>query len=94
MTDHGLKPGSPGQQGDGDPCSDGAYPLSAAHPGRPLKVMGLNGGKMLSSRLASLGIIPGSDVSVVCNSGGPVIVEVKGSRLSLGQGMARKIMVK
>jgi Fe2+ transport system protein FeoA len=39
-------------------------------------------------------VTPGTRVTVKCNAGGPMIIEVRGSRLSLGQGMARKILVK
>ena len=74
--------------------SAGAYPLSAAGSGRQVTVARLSGGKALGAKLSALGVIPGNGITVLCNAGGAMIVEVKGSRLSLGQGLARKIYVK
>ncbi len=47
----------------------------------------------MESKLTAMGMYPGSEVRVLENHGGPMIVEVKGSRLSLGCGVAAKIMV-
>lgn len=45
-------------------------------------------------RLADLGFIPGSVVRVLRSFGsGPLLVEVKGSRVALGRGLAMKILV-
>lgn len=68
--------------------------LSEAGAGKQVKIVGFNGGRGLISRLTSMGILPGEDVEVICNAGGPIIVSVKGSRVSLGRGMARKIIIK
>lgn len=47
------------------------------------------------SRLASLGIIPGTVVTVLGNAGaGPVILEARGGRLALGRGQAARIIVR
>jgi Fe2+ transport system protein FeoA len=73
--------------------SAGAYPLSAARTGQAVTVSRV-GGRTLAERLAAMGVTPGTRVTVKCNAGGPMIIEVRGSRLSLGQGMARKILVK
>jgi Fe2+ transport system protein FeoA len=49
----------------------------------------------LTSRLSAMGLVPGVEVVVVTNKGvGPAIVEVKGTRLALGRGMTRKILVR
>jgi len=71
----------------------GAYPLSAARTGQAVAVSRVSG-RRLGERLAAMGLTPGTRVTVLCHSGGPMIIEVRGSRLSLGQGMARKILVK
>ncbi|HUT51790.1 MAG TPA: FeoA family protein [bacterium] len=73
--------------------SAGAYPLSAARTGQALIVARVSG-RTVGERLAVMGVTPGTRVTVLCNAGGPMIIEVRGSRLSLGQGMARKILVK
>jgi ferrous iron transport protein A len=68
--------------------------LNMIEPGRAVKVVTVDGGSNLRSRLASMGLIPGEEIKVVRNSAtGPFIVVVKGSRLVLGRGMANKIMV-
>jgi Fe2+ transport system protein FeoA len=54
--------------------------------------VGAGGG--LKSRLAAMGLIPGSVLEVVRNHmHGPLIVQIKESRLVLGRGMALKIDV-
>jgi len=48
-------------------------------------------GRGCMNKLASMGIIPGEVVRVINNGSGPVIVEVKGSRIAIGRGVAMKI---
>jgi Fe2+ transport system protein FeoA len=49
----------------------------------------------MQRRLADLGLTPGTEIKVV-NTGrpGPAVLEVRGSRLALGQGVAEKIIVR
>jgi len=70
-----------------------AYPLTAATPCQIVQVVNTTGGRNQRAGLAAMGIMPGSGLKVCCNLGGPIIVEVKGSRLSLGRGMASKVLV-
>lgn len=62
--------------------------------GRSGTIVSLNGGKNLTKRLADLGISPGTVITVLRKSlfSGPVQVEVSGSRLVLGRGLASKIL--
>lgn len=54
----------------------------------------LKGGPRAINRLAELGFVPGEEVRVVKNFGfGPVIVEIRGSRMGLGRGFSAKIIV-
>ncbi len=49
---------------------------------------------MLRKRLADLGISAGSEVRVVQNYGGPIILAVKeDARMAIGRGMAHRILV-
>jgi len=71
-----------------------ARPLSLIKPGEVVRLLSVVGGGNLRTRLAAMGLVPGTMLEVVRNnSHGPVIVSVKGSRLMLGRGMSHKIMV-
>jgi len=69
--------------------------LTELQDGQSGVIVSLNGGKNLIKRLADLGIRPGMIITVLRTSlfTGPVQVEVSGSRLVLGRGMAAKIFV-
>jgi len=82
------------QAGESEKKSGALMPLDAVGSGRTVRVEGIGGGRRLVSRLTEMGIYPGSELCVTVNSGGPVIVIVKGSRFSLGRGMANKIVVR
>jgi ferrous iron transport protein A len=58
-------------------------------------IVSVLGGKILTKRLADLGITSGTQVKVIRRTlfSGPVQVEVAGSRLVLGNGLASKIIV-
>ncbi|MEM2505385.1 MAG: FeoA family protein [Candidatus Bathyarchaeia archaeon] len=64
--------------------------------GEEAEVVMLVGGRGLVTRLAEMGITPGTRIRIVRRIGnrGPVEVYVRGSILALGWGIARKIMVK
>lgn len=70
-------------------------PLSLASVGEELKVIEITAGHGLRRRLAELGLTPGAPVTVIsgCHPG-PLLVDVRGSRLSLGFGVGQKILVK
>jgi len=71
-----------------------AVPLSTVEAGRKVYIVAVDAGHGLQGRLAAMGLVPGVQVDVILNSPrGPFIVAVKGSRIILGQGMARKIIV-
>ncbi len=62
--------------------------------GKTVQVIGIEGGMGVRNRLAAIGLYPGAHIKVVKSSPGPLIVEVAGSRIALGKGMAKKIEVK
>jgi Fe2+ transport system protein FeoA len=59
-------------------------------------IVSVSGGRSLTKRLADLGLRSGIMVKVLRSPlfSGPVQIEVCGSRLVLGQGLASKIMVR
>lgn len=72
-----------------------SMPLSLAGAGKMLTVTRINAGLGLQRRLADMGLVPGTDVRVVngCHPG-PLLIDIRGSRLGLGFGVAQKILVK
>lgn len=51
------------------------------------------GGAGIRSRIQAMGFLPGEELRVVNASGGPMLVILHGSRVGIGRGMARKILV-
>jgi len=72
-----------------------SLPLSSAQEGERGIVREFLGGSGAQLRLATLGLKKGDEVEVITNSGeGQLVVAVNATRLAMGRGMARKIMVK
>ncbi|WP_300509139.1 FeoA family protein [uncultured Faecalibaculum sp.] len=68
-------------------------PLSYADKGRPMSVCRITGPQNVKNHLADLGFSPQSLVVVKQEIAGNLIVEVKGCRMALDAGMARRIYV-
>ena len=69
-------------------------PLAMVRPGEMATIVDARAGRGLSKRLADMGLVPGTSLKVINNQmPGPIIVEVRGSRLVLGYGVAQKIVV-
>jgi len=67
--------------------------LTQATIGQPLLLIRIDGGKDVTRRLVELGLTPGVKLRLIQDSGGPVILAVRDSRIALGRGMANKIIV-
>jgi Fe2+ transport system protein FeoA len=69
--------------------------LTDLDDGQTAIIVSVMGGKILTKRLADLGITSGTEVKVIRKTlfSGPVQVEVAGSRLVLGWGLTSKILV-
>ena len=69
-------------------------PLAMVGPQETVTVAGIRAGRGLTQRLAEMGLTPGATLGVISGSmAGPVIIEIRGSRLALGCSVAQKIMV-
>lgn len=69
-------------------------PLTMARPGEKIRMVAVRVGWGLTRRLADMGLLPGVIIRVVhSQNSGPVIIDLRGSRLALGRGVAQKIMV-
>jgi Fe2+ transport system protein FeoA len=71
-----------------------AMPLALARPGRPLRVVGARGGRGVQRRLADMGLTPGVQIRVISGQhSGPVLIDLRGSRVGMGRGVAQKVLV-
>jgi Fur family ferric uptake transcriptional regulator len=69
-------------------------PLAMAKPGETVFVREVAGCRHKQSRLASMGLRAGDRVEIINNTGGGrVILGLQNTRLAIGRGMAKKIMV-
>ena len=69
-------------------------PLAMVGPQEVVTVVGVRAGRGLTQRLAEMGLTPGVTLKVLGGSRpGPVLVNLRGSRVALGFGVAQKIMV-
>ena len=73
--------------------NDDLLPITALDEGEGGIVYSLAGGEGLTSRLAGMGIVPGIKIKVLRNIGRLVIVHASDTRVALGKGEARKILV-
>ena len=70
-------------------------PLALVCPGETVTVTTVRAGYGLQRRLADMGLTPGVQIRVINSQmPGPVLIDLRGSRLGLGFGVAQKILVK
>lgn len=72
----------------------GTMPMSFAPIGSTVEIVTILMGQTLNKKLMEMGLNTGSQIQIVKNDGGQLILGVAGSKLALGQGMSQKIMVK
>lgn len=68
-------------------------PLSMAREGEVSVIKKVGGKEKTRLFLENLGFVTGGEVTVVSETGGNLIVNVKDSRVAIGKDMANKIMV-
>jgi ferrous iron transport protein A len=68
--------------------------MSELNAGEEATILDFQGGRTVNNRLMSLGFTPGVRVQMTQNYGrGPLIVNVRGTRVALGRGEAAAIRV-
>ncbi len=69
--------------------------LAQLGSGATARVVGVDGGWGLRRNLEQMGIHPGDVISVAGTGAfrGPILIEVNGSRVALGRGVAHRIRV-
>lgn len=68
-------------------------PLSIARGGTTVRVTKLHGDEAMQKHLEAIGFVEGSEVQIVTQADGQVIVLVKGSRLGLNRATSKNIFV-
>ena len=68
-------------------------PLTMVPEGEEVIITDIYGGRNVVRRLFDMGLIPGTKIKVLYHGFGPLLVDVKDSRIALGLGIAMKIMV-
>ena len=68
-------------------------PLIMANIGEENLIKKVGGKPEIRAHLENLGFVPGSEVTVVSETAGNIIVSVKNSRIAISREMANKIMI-
>ncbi|MCX8189175.1 MAG: ferrous iron transport protein A [Nitrososphaeria archaeon] len=74
--------------------SEDVIPLSSMPENSKGIIEELSGGIGLTRRLMEMGLVPGTEVEVVQNNLGPIIVRIRGITIAIGRGMANQIFVR
>lgn len=70
-------------------------PLAMASQGEEVTVADIKAGRGLTKRLSDMGLTPGTKLKVITSHGpGPILINLRGSKLVLGHGIAQKVMVR
>ncbi|NMC80224.1 MAG: ferrous iron transport protein A [Chloroflexi bacterium] len=72
---------------------NGCLPLAMVSVGEKTRLERICGCEKMVQRLSALGFTPGVELSVIQDSGGPILISLRDSRIALGRGMAQQIMV-
>jgi len=63
-------------------------------PGKKYRILRVEGGSKLNSRLCAMGIIPGEVFGIYAYSrSGPVCISIKGSKLTISRGMMERVAI-
>lgn len=68
-------------------------PLAAANKGVEFEIKRILGNEPVKHHLENLGFVIGTDISIVNEINGNVIVRIKDSRIAISKSMAMKIIV-
>lgn len=68
-------------------------PLTMATPGEPSVIRKIGGKEETRLFLEKLGFVTGGEVTVISETGGNMIVNIKESRVAIGKDMANRIMI-
>ncbi|AFH42315.1 ferrous iron transport protein A [Fervidicoccus fontis] len=61
--------------------------------GEKVKIVRIDAGEEAVKKLLRLGIIPGTEVEVIKNNYGPLLVKIRDLNIAIGRGISQKILV-
>jgi ferrous iron transport protein A len=69
--------------------------LDQVYENRKAKVIDIKGGQGIRQRLSQMGIHPGDEITMLRYGAlrGPILIEIHGSQVALGRGIASRVMV-
>jgi len=69
--------------------------LDQVHENNKAKVIVIQGGQRIRQRLGQMGIHPGDIITILRYGAlrGPILIEIHGSQVALGRGIASKVIV-
>lgn len=70
-----------------------AKTLNTVAVGETAYIVAVDAGYKAKARLESMGLIPGAEVDVLNNGGGPLIVSLGEGRIMVERGIASKVLV-
>ena len=73
--------------------AEATIPLTHAPVGKMIRLVEIRGGREITHRLVEMGLTPGVEIKVLQDSGGPLLLAVRDSRIALGRGMAYRVRV-
>jgi len=77
-----------------DTTDNTARLLSTVQSGQTVRLVRIDAGHGLKSRLIAMGLVPNAQITVVRQAErGPIVIIVKDTKMMLGRGMAQKIVV-
>ncbi|MBN1635641.1 MAG: FeoA domain-containing protein [Deltaproteobacteria bacterium] len=68
--------------------------MSDLAPGQKASIMAIKGGRGVRQSLLLRGLNEGNIFRVVKSHPGPIVIEINGSTMAIGRGMANKIIVR
>ncbi|RXM58573.1 FeoA family protein [Clostridium tetani] len=71
----------------------GGIPLTFLNIGEKGIVEIIEGSDTITKRLYEMGINKGSNIEIIKNDFGPLIVSLTGSRIAISKGLAQKILI-
>ncbi|MBN2108259.1 MAG: ferrous iron transport protein A [Deltaproteobacteria bacterium] len=68
--------------------------LASIESGRQVRLERIDAGCNMQGRLLALGLTKGAKINIIANEGtGPLLIGFRESRITIGRGMAEKILV-